>query len=311
MQTGSTEWVEENREMLSSRAVAYLNVDVSVVGPVFRPSASPQLDELLEETTKLVQDPDNSSQTLYDSWVKSNISPLIERLGSGGSDFLAFVQHVGIPSTDMVFGEGPDYPVYHTLYDDFVWMEKFGDPGFRRHVAAASIWGLMALRLADEEIIPFNYMPYTVELEAYTKVVENEVRGTVVSCSPLHNAVRALRESATKVNGERKELQRQLLSMQLKKDSLKIRALNDRLMQAERAFTSREGLSKQEWFKHLVYGSSEQNDWESASYPGIANAIASARSNNTRESWECVQREIHRVARAITQASVVLSGSLT
>ncbi|KAL5222281.1 hypothetical protein ABZP36_026994 [Zizania latifolia] len=309
--TGSTEWVEENREMLSSRAVAYLNVDVSVVGPVFRPSATPQLDELLQETTKLVQDPDNSSQTVYDSWVKSNISPMIERLGSGGSDFLAFVQHVGIPSTNMVFGEGPGYPVYHSLYDDFVWMEKFGDPGFRRHVAAASIWGLMALRLADEEIIPFSYMSYTVELEAYTKVVENEVRGTDISCSPLHNAIRALRKAATKVNGERKELQRQLLSNQLSKDSLKIRALNDRLMQAERAFTSREGLFKQEWFKHLVYGSSEQDDWESASYPGIVDAIASARSNSTKESWKFVQHEIHRVARAITQASVVLSGSLT
>uniref|UniRef100_A0A0E0FSX1 Aminopeptidase NAALADL1 n=1 Tax=Oryza nivara TaxID=4536 RepID=A0A0E0FSX1_ORYNI len=291
--TGSTEWVEENREMLSSRAVAYLNVDVSVVGPV--------------------QDPDNSSQTVYDSWVKSNISPLIGRLGHGGSDFSAFVQHVGIPSTSMGFGEGkgPGYPIYHSLYDDFVWMEKFGDPGFSRHAAAASIWGMMALRLADEEILPFNYMSYPVELEAYTKVVENEVRGTAISCSPLHNAIRTLKTAATKVNGERKELQRQLSSNQLKKDSMKIRSLNDRLMQAERAFTNREGLFKQEWFKHLVYGPSEQNDWESASYPGVENAIASARKENTTESWKFVQHEIHRVARAITQASVVLAGSLT
>uniref|UniRef100_A0A453FFL7 Glutamate carboxypeptidase 2 n=1 Tax=Aegilops tauschii subsp. strangulata TaxID=200361 RepID=A0A453FFL7_AEGTS len=73
--TGSTEWVEENREMLSTRAVAYLNIDVSVVGPVLLPSTTPQLDELLLETIKLVQDPDNSSQTVYDSWVKANASP--------------------------------------------------------------------------------------------------------------------------------------------------------------------------------------------------------------------------------------------
>ncbi|XP_062206804.1 probable glutamate carboxypeptidase LAMP1 [Phragmites australis] len=309
--TGSTEWVEENREMLSSRAVAYLNVDVSVVGPVFHPSATPQLDELLQETIKLVQDPDNSSLTVYDSWVKSNISPMIGRLGNGGSDFSAFVQHAGIPSTNMVFGEGPGYPVYHSLYDDYIWMEKFADPGFRRHVAAASIWGMMALRLASEEIIPFNYMSYVVELEAYTKAVENDVNGTAVSCSPLHNSIRALRRAATKVNSERKELQRQLLRKLLNKDSLKIRELNDRLMQAERAFTNREGLYKQEWFKHLVYGPMEQNDWDTAVYPGIANAIASARSNNTSESWKFVQHEIHRVARAVTQASAVLSGTLT
>ncbi|TVU35163.1 hypothetical protein EJB05_17039, partial [Eragrostis curvula] len=104
--TGSTEWVEENREMLSSRAVAYLNIDVSVTGPVFHPYATPQLDELLQETMKLVQDPDNSSQTVYNSWVKSNISPMIGRLGNGGSDFYSFVQQAGIPSTDMSFGEG-------------------------------------------------------------------------------------------------------------------------------------------------------------------------------------------------------------
>ncbi|VAH63561.1 unnamed protein product [Triticum turgidum subsp. durum] len=309
--TGSTEWVEENREMLSSRAVAYLNIDVSVVGPVLLPSTTPQLDELLLETIKLVQDPDNSSQTVYDAWVKSNASPKIQRLGNGGSDYAAFVQHVGIPSTNLIFGEGPGYPVYHSLYDDFVWVEKFADPGFRRHVAAASIWGIMALRLADEEIIPFDYMSYTTELEAYTKVVEKETEGTAVSCSPLYNSIRALKKAATKVNSERKEIQRELSSKQLSKGSMKIRGLNDRLMQAERAFTNREGIFKQAWYKHLIYGPSEQNDWDTASYPGIADAIATARSSNTSASWKLVQHEVHRVARAVAQASAVLSGSLT
>ncbi|CAL4947524.1 unnamed protein product [Urochloa decumbens] len=309
--TGSTEWVEENLEMLSSRAVAYLNIDVSVVGPGFLPSTTPQLDELLQEITKVVQDPDNPSQTVYDSWIKSNGSPRILRLGDGGSDYSAFVQHAGIPSMNIVFGEGPGYPVYHTLYDDYVWMAKFGDPGFRRHVAAASIWGMMALSLANDEIIPFNYMSYSIELEAYTKVLENEVKGTAVNCSPLYNSIKDLRTAATEVNNEQKELRKLLLSKQLNKDSLKIRQLNDRLMQAERAFTSREGIFKQEWFKHLVYGPSDQNDWDTAVYPGIANAIASARSSNTSESWKSVQHEIYRVARAVTQASAVLSGRLT
>ncbi|XP_066306961.1 probable glutamate carboxypeptidase LAMP1 [Miscanthus floridulus] len=309
--TGSTEWVEENREMLYSRAVAYLNIDVSVVGPGFLPSTTPQLDELLQQVTKVVQDPDNSSQTVYDSWIKSSIPPRVLRLGDGGSDYSAFVQHVGIPSMNIIFGEGPGYPVYHSLYDDYVWMAKFGDPGFRRHVAAASIWGMMALRLANEEILPFNYMSYAIELEEYTKTVENEVKGTTVTCSPLYNSIRTLRAAATKVNNEQKELQKQLLSKQLNKDSLKIRQLNDRLMQTERAFTSREGIFKQEWFKHLVYGPSDQNDWDTAIYPGIANAIASARSSNTSESWKFVQHEVYRVARAVTQASAILSGRLT
>ncbi|XP_066314958.1 probable glutamate carboxypeptidase LAMP1 [Miscanthus floridulus] len=318
--TGSTEWVEENREMLYSRAVAYLNIDVSVVGPGFLPSTTPQLDELLQQVTKVVQDPDNSSQTVYDSWIKSSIPPRVLRLGDGGSDYSAFVQHVGIPSMNIIFGEGPGYPVYHSLYDDYVWMAKFGDPGFRRHVAvefwldpllAASIWGMMALRLANEEILPFNYMSYAIELEEYTKTVEKEVKGTTVTCSPLYNSIRTLRAAATKVNSEQKELQKQLLSKQLNKDSLKIQQLNDRLMQTERAFTSREGIFKLEWFKHLVYGPSDQNDWDTAIYPGIANAIASAWSSNTSESWKFVQQEVYRVARAVTQASAILSCRLT
>ncbi|VAI58819.1 unnamed protein product [Triticum turgidum subsp. durum] len=92
--------------MLSSMGVAYLNINVLVVDPVLIPSTTPQLDELLLETIKLVQDPDNSSRTVYDSWVKSNASPKIQRLGNGGSDYAAFVQHVGIPSTNLIFGEG-------------------------------------------------------------------------------------------------------------------------------------------------------------------------------------------------------------
>ncbi|OAY82142.1 putative glutamate carboxypeptidase 2 [Ananas comosus] len=169
---GSTEWVEENREMLSSRAVAYLNVDSAVAGPGFYSYATPQLDELIIDASKKVQDPDNSSQTLYESWIGSGNSPTIGRLGGGGTDFAAFVQHVGVPSVDIAFGEG--YPVYHSLYDDFMWMEKFGDPMFHRHVAAASIWGLVALRLADDEILPFDYVSYALELQIYGPSQHND-----------------------------------------------------------------------------------------------------------------------------------------
>nr|GFC15311.1 probable glutamate carboxypeptidase 2 [Tanacetum cinerariifolium] len=160
---GSTEWVEENREMLSSKVVAYLNVDVAVSGAGFQASATPQLDHLIAEATKQVQDPDNSSQTVYDSWVQTTNHPEIGRLGGGGSDYAAFVQHIGVPATDISFGNG--YPVYHSMYDDFVWMRDFGDPMFRRHAAAASIWGLVALQLADEEILPFNYELYVYEIQ--------------------------------------------------------------------------------------------------------------------------------------------------
>ncbi|XP_072959079.1 probable glutamate carboxypeptidase LAMP1 [Typha angustifolia] len=306
---GSTEWVEDNREMLASRAVAYLNVDSAVTGHGFWAAATPQLDEMLKEASKDVQDPDNSSRTLYESWIASGDSLLIGRLGGGGTDFAAFVQHVGVPSIDMSFGEG--YPVYHSLYDDFMWMEKFGDPMFHRHVAAASIWGLIALKLADEEILPFDYTSYALELKRSAKIIKDEALGMRVSFSPLYKSIKELKRAATKVDGERKALKSKLWGLKLRNDPLKVRELNDRLMMTERAFTDREGLFEREWYKHLIYGPSQHDDYGSKAYPGIDDAIEKAISLNTSESRFLLQHEVWRAARAVSQAARVLSGKLT
>ncbi|KAI8548550.1 hypothetical protein RHMOL_Rhmol07G0280900 [Rhododendron molle] len=220
-----------------------------------------------------VQDPDNSSQTIYEAWVGSSKSnePMIGRLGGGGSDYAAFVQHIGVPSVDMSFGKG--YPVYHSMYDDFTWMKKFGDPMFHRHVAAASVWGLVALKLADEELLPFNYLSYSHELQA---LEENKGWESI-----------------------------------WKKDPQKVREWNDRLMMAERAFIDRDGLSGRPWSKHMIYAPSKHNDYGSKSFPGVDDAIEKATSLNTAESWRLVQHEVWRVSRAVTHVSLVLNGKLT
>ncbi|KAJ3704062.1 hypothetical protein LUZ61_007767 [Rhynchospora tenuis] len=278
---GSTEWVEENRELLTSRAVAYLNVDSAVYGPGFYVSATPQLDPLLIEASKMVRDPDNSSQTLYDSWISSGSSPPIDRLGGGGTDYAAFVQHIGVPSVDMIFGN------------------------------AASIWGLVALRLADDEILPFDYISYASELKTSAKSIEEEAAGCPVSFSPLYKSIEDLKTAAVNVNKEKKALEDKFWGLSLRKDKSKLRELNDRLMMAERAFTDREGLSGREWYKHLIYGPSKYDDYGSKSYPGIDDAIKEAKKSNTTEAWRFVQHEIYRVARAVKHASLVLNGGLT
>lgn len=308
---GSTEWVEENREMLASRVVAYLNVDCAVAGAGFHVSATPQLDGLLIEATKQVQDPENSSQTIYESWLGTNNHPKIGRLGGGGSDYAAFVQHIGIPAADMSFGRG--YPVYHSMYDDFIWMKNFGDPMFHRHVAVASIWGLVALRLADEEILPFNYLFYAYELQKSAEDLKVEVSDKRINLIPLFKSIEELKRAATKINHERTALEEENKSWasMWKNQLWKVRELNDRLMMGERAFTDREGLAGRPWYKHLIYAPSKHNDYGSKSFPGIDDAIEKAKSLNTAESWHSVQREIWRVSRAVTHASLVLNGALT
>ncbi|KAM0863520.1 hypothetical protein ACQ4PT_044537 [Festuca glaucescens] len=307
---GSTEWAEENMDILGSRAIAYLNVDISVFGPGgLMPRATPQLDELIKEASRMVPDPDDPSRTLYDAVIR-NDRP-ITRVAGAGTDFAAFVQYIGIPSLDMSYGLFSEYPVYHSLYDDYVWMERFGDPLFHRHVALASVWGLIALRLADDEIIPFNYVSYASELVESSKVVEDGCPGCPISFSPLHKSIKQLEKAATKILTEKKMLQAEKWGLNTRERTLKVREINDRLMMAERAFTNREGLAGRPWYKHMIYASSDQDDWGTKAFPGIVSAIANANKLNTSESWRLLQHEIYRGARAVSKASAVLDGRLT
>ncbi|XP_057506899.1 probable glutamate carboxypeptidase LAMP1 [Actinidia eriantha] len=307
---GSTEWVEENREMIASRVVAYLNVDSAVHEAGFHASATPQLDELLKQAAKQVQDPDNSSQTIYEAWAGSSNNPMIGRLGGGGSDYAAFVQHIGVPSVDMSFGKG--YPVYHSMYDDFIWMKKFGDPMFHRHVAVASVWGLVALQLADEELLPFNYLSYANELQRSAEELKGEVSDKGINLIPVFKSIEELKKAATKINTQRKAIEENKdWASTRRKDPWKVRELNDRLMMAERAFTDRDGLFGRPWHKHLIYAPSKHNDYGSKSFPGVDDAIERAKSLNTTESWHVIQHEVWRVSRAVTHVSLVLNGELT
>ncbi|XP_024535820.1 probable glutamate carboxypeptidase LAMP1 [Selaginella moellendorffii] len=210
--TGSTEWVEDNLAMLKARAVAYLNVDEAVTGSSFSASATPQLDNLLFEVTKMVKDPD-SNGTIFDSWCgKSN--DCVGRLGGGGSDYAPFLQHAGIPSTSMTYEEkNSDFPVYHSLYDNYNWMKNFGDPEFHRHATVVKVWGLLARRLAMDTILPFNYVSYANVLEVAVKDLEARFllisghpvnilslsKSRDVNFFPLHSVVDQPRELASKI----------------------------------------------------------------------------------------------------------------
>ncbi|CAA0829193.1 Peptidase M28 family protein [Striga hermonthica] len=308
---GSTEWVEENRQMLVSRAVAYLNLDVAVAGPlILPPSATPQLDDLLAQAAKQVPDPNNSSQSIYDSWISSTDDFTFGRLGGGGSDYASFVQHIGIPASDLSLGG--DYPVYHSLYDDFVWMSKFGDPMFQKHVAAvASLSGLVALRLADDEILPFNYTSYALELQKSAEELKSRLLNRTVTLDPLFKSINDLEKAAANINNERKALMESKGWSSVRIDEQKARELNDRLMMTERAFTDSDGLTGRSWYKHLIYGPSRNDEYGSSSFPGVDDAIGNALDLNTSESWSSVQHEIWRVARVVTQASLCLGGTLT
>lgn len=309
---GSTEWVEQNVDLLSVQAVAYFNVDCAVAGPGFYAAATPQLDKLLKGVTKEVKDPDIREKSVYDTWAASSEGkPMVTRLGGGGSDFIAFLQHVGVPSMDIYFGK--DYPVYHSLYDNYLWMEKFGDPGFKRVIAASSIWGLASLRVADNVIIPFHYGVYADELEAYTKAVEQRLvshgASVNVTVKPILSAIEDFREAVNRIEKEAKMFSKKKMDMEISiQRVLAARILNDRLLLAERAFLDNDGLTGAHWHKHLVYGPSKGDEYSVSYLPGINAAISNAAKNG---GWPEVQHEVWKVSRAIERATLVITGHLT
>ncbi|KAL0344883.1 UNVERIFIED_CONTAM: putative glutamate carboxypeptidase AMP1 [Sesamum radiatum] len=236
---GSTEWVEQNLVNLGSKAVAYLNVDCAAQGPGFFVSATPQLDDLLFEVTKQVKDPESENLYLYERWAAANKGVnKIQRLSRVDSDFAPFLQHAGIPSVDLYFGS--DFPVYHTAFDSYDWMVNFGDPSFQRHVTVAGIWGLIALHLADDPILPFNYS-YATELQEYKNVLTTLLEGTI-SLDPIAAAIQEFIAAANETEEEAKKLR---VDQNVDESTvLRRRMLNDRLMLTERGFLDSEGYAE-------------------------------------------------------------------
>ena len=162
--TSSTEWVEQHQEWLRDRAVAYLNVDSGVSGSRLAAGAVPSLSRLIREAADAVQDPvaRTSLGTVLRDRVRTERSlagaaedyQLIDDRLGGGSDYIPFLNFLGIPVADLAF-EGP-YGVYHSIYDTHQWVSRFGDPGFRYHSALVQLWGVAALRLANADVLPLD-----------------------------------------------------------------------------------------------------------------------------------------------------------
>ncbi|KAI8371702.1 uncharacterized protein BYT42DRAFT_520161 [Radiomyces spectabilis] len=299
---GSTEWAEDHSEWLSKEAAVYINVDVAVSGSHFTASASPSLNRLLYEVTQGIPDP-RTGKSLYEAWGEfSNRTqhlspkPLIGQLGSG-SDFVAFLDHLGIASIDMGFSG--DYGVYHSNYDSFHWMEKFGDPGFDYHQTMAKIMSTLAVRLADDLILPMHPMDYAVEVRKY-------IDGLGIYASPhtfplLEEAADKLAKRAGRFEQRLSALMHNVQDYGNHEDlpsvlAKRVNKANQRLMYFERGFLDSEGLPGREWFKHVVYAPGLWTGYSSQVFPAIVEAVDA-------RDFEAMRRVEARAGDCIVQAS--------
>ena len=276
---GSTEWVEQMRDQLNAKGVVYMNFDGAVSGKGFGASAAPTLKKLLVETSKNVQYP-YTDQTLYEFWNKENMSePPIGNLG-GGSDHIAFYMHVGVPSMSGGAG-GPN--VYHSNYDSFRFYEKFVDPEFQMGSMVEHIAGLMALRMANGDIIPYNLNRYAADLKMHFGNAENKIREYDKEFEGFKltgEAIKSLKNTSEKLTMKIKSY---LEEGNYSKRELK--RLNKQMIALEKSFISDQGMYFGSWYKSLYASSDPFSGYAAWILPGLEYEIA-LKSSNRLEEWD-------------------------
>lgn len=296
---GSTEWGEQNSTELVKQAVAYINIDAPVSGSDFRASAVPSLDKFIMGVTRSVKDP-KSGMSVFDAWyarqnkeafgknpvVPDTATTRLGRLGSG-SDYTVFLDHLGIPAFDFGFG-GP-YGVYHSVLDDFYWMEHWGDPTFEYHAIVAKVLGIATIRLADDALLRFRYSDYARQISGYVKdrqkLAGSEELLKGVDFSPAVEASAEFLKAAEEVDAN---LDR------AKTESYP--AINAAFIQIERAFTDNGGLPKSSWFKHQIYAPGFYTGYASEPLPGVSRAIEERDPSILRKEIDILARRLKDAA---------------
>jgi len=282
--TGSTEWGEQFADDLEKKLVAYLNVDESVSGAAstagpeglsFSPAAVASLAPMLVQASKDVHAP--SGKSLYEAWRatskrddKASAPPLdsglVEtRIGSG-SDHTVFLNHLGRPVINLGFSG--DYGVYHSMYDDHYWMENIGDPSFEYHVALTRIWGLVALRLANADVLPYDFGFNAVALDHFLTELElrNKVDTHKLKLKKLHERMGDFQRAGDEL---RESVQQDLASGG--NTAEKEERLNQQVLQVESNWLDPDGIPGRPWFQHLIYAS--RYTYAHLEYPGLTEAV--------------------------------------
>ncbi len=301
---GSTEFVEDDSLRLSRDAVAYLNQDVSAQGSRFSGGGSPSLRASLRDAARVVPDP-NEKGSVYAEWRKASAvadtaEPAMGDPG-GGSDFAGFYNHLGIPIAEWGFG-GPG-GVYHSQYDSYAWMTKFGDPNFQYHAAAARVGAAMLLRLANADVLPYDYAEYAKTMRRYLAPIDRAVadRRWSVPTSALRTAIDRLEREGAAFNTARDSA----LGAS-SPSTATLQRTNRALMQVERAVIRPEGLRTRPWFRNLIYVADENNGYANMALPSVNEAIRANDETLTRNEIADLAARFERAAQAVADARAAL-----
>ena len=356
MLLGSTEWVEAHADELREHAAVYINTDGNGRG-VLNMGGSHSLEQFINGVARDIEDPENQMTV----WQRAQLSKIaktksaddpnddpkesrkelrqrtdlrIDALGSG-TDYTAFLDHLGIASLDLAYGNEDEGGIYHSVYDDFYWYTHFSDKDFVYGRALAQTVGTSVMRLADAEVLPFDFVNFADTVEMYTKNLQRLLAGkqeeirernreldegmfkatfdprrpTVapareevpphLNFAPMQNAVDSLTRSA-------KHYQQALSQKQasLEEDAVaaKLGALNRELIESERRLTNADGLPRRPWYKHLLYAPGVYTGYGVKTVPGVREGIEQKR-------YAEAEQEIVRVSKALEDESALIESA--
>jgi N-acetylated-alpha-linked acidic dipeptidase len=316
---GSTEWVETHQEELARKAVAYINSDSTGKGWLSM-SGSHSLQAFINEVARDVPDPRGSHASVLDAKrarlleqaandaaraaLKARRDLPIDALGSG-SDYTAFLDYLQVASLDLGFGGDGGGGVYHSVYDSFYWYTHFSDGDFTHSAALSRVIGTAILRLADADVLPFEFSATAATLGGYVDdIARMPGVDRKIDVAPLKRAIAKL---ASKADGYEKAVQR-LDRLRAKDDArhAELAALNEILFRTERDFRHEGGLPKREWFKHLAYAPGLYTGYGVKTLPGIREGIEQEQWDEARSFVPIVAGAIDKLTADVDRATALL-----
>lgn len=333
---GSTEWVEAHSDELLQHAVAYFNSDTNGRGYLGVDGAH-VLEKFINGVAKDVIDPEKNIsvwQRLKDhelargsnaerAEIRKRSDLRIGALGDG-SDYTSFIHHLGIPSADIGFGGESHGGIYHSAYDDFYWYTHFGDPDFVYGRAESQMVGTAVMRMADAELLPFDFTDFADTVHTYLANVQNLLKKDQASIreqnrqiedgiftatsdprnplqappaeaippyfnfAPLENATEALSTSADRLSKALGKIDSN--GLPLSPETLN--RLNRLLIESGPALTDSAGLPGRPWFKNMIYAPGAYTGYEAKPLPGVLEAM-------DRKNWSEAESQIPREAEAL------------
>jgi N-acetylated-alpha-linked acidic dipeptidase len=342
---GSTEWVEQHADELRQHAVAYINSDSNSRG-YLSVSGSHTLETFINQVAQAVQDPEkglsvwhrqqmhllaSASSTEERERIRNQSTWPIEALGSG-SDYTAFLDFAGIASLHLAYGGEPGGGIYHSAYDDFYWYTHFDDPTFVYGRALAQTSGTAVLRLADADLLPFNFADLSSTIHGYVSNIEklaetqsNRIRernreiaegmfgatsdpakpilAPAVELVPPHLDFASLENALGSLSRSSDHYQRAAAHAQEGRGAALASAfltqVNEELLQTERALTDPDGLPGRPWFKHQLYAPGFYTGYGVKTIPAVREAIE-------QKQWDVAEQSIQKVAKVLEGESMAI-----